>query len=215
MNALIILGGGLTSDFKLNTHTIERFEKALSLIDDFDIIICSTDKSYRKIDEIRHTSEARVGRDYLISKGVDSDKIYLEEKSRDTFSNAYFCRKDIIDPLSIKNMTIVTSKFHMPKSKFVFELVFPKPEFNLEFVESSNGDVDEDQLKNRLLSEQIVLDFYTTKLVDAYSIASGDMVLIGNYILNVNPSFTGKKDKLHQEMTEKIEKALLGNNPLY
>lgn len=215
LKAIIILGGGLTSDFKLNEHTRQRFDTAIPLLKNYDIIICSSDKSYRKLDEIRHTSEARVGRDYLISKGINPDKIYLEEKSRDTISNAYYCRKDIINNTNIKDICIITSKFHMPKTKFVFELVFPKEEFNLDFIESPNGLVDDEQLKSREISEQIILDFYKEELCDKYKIIPGDIKSIGNYIMNHNPSVIGKKDELHEKLTQNINKQISGKNPLY
>ncbi len=215
--AIIILGGGLTTNLELNEHTKQRFNKAIELIskNNFNYIVCSTDKSYRKLDEIRHTSEARVGREYLISKGINPNKILLEEKSRDTLSNAYFCRKEIIDPLEIKKITIVTSKFHLAKTKFVFELIFPKEKYELTFIESNNGNVDKEQLQNRIISEKIVLNFYKNKLLKIYNIKRGDMKSIGKYITEHNPSFTGKRDKHHEKFSKEIEESISGKDPLF
>ncbi len=215
MKAIIILGGGLTDNFELNEHTRQRFETAIPLLEKYEHIICSSDKSYRKLKEIRHTSEARVGRTYLIEKGIEPQKIYLEEKSRDTISNAYYCRKDIIDPKNIKNISIVTSQFHMPKTKFVFKLVFPEPEFLLEFIESPNGDVNQDQLNNRIISEKIILNFYEQTLLETYNIKKGDLESIGRYIKKHNPSFVGKNDEAHEELTKEIQKQTSKENPLY
>lgn len=215
MKAIIILGGGLTADFKLNEHTRKRFERALPIVDKYDIVICSSDKSYRKLEEIRHTSEARVGSEFLMENGVDPEKIYLEEKSRDTISNAYYCRKELIELMGVKDITIVTSEFHMPKTKFVFNLVFPENEFKLSFIESPNGTVNENQLKSREISEQIILDFYENKLCKAYNIIPGDLLSIGKYIMNNNPSVTGIKDELHEKLTREIKNKISGKDPLY
>lgn len=213
--AIIILGGGLTEQFELNEHTKQRFDTALALLDSFEMIICSSDKSYRKLDKIRHTSEARVGRDYMVEKGIDSEKIYLEEKSRDTISNAYYCRKDLIEHLGVTDITVVTSAFHMPKTMFVFKLVFPQPEFSLTFIQSPNGNVNKEQLHNREISEKIILEFYENILLEKYNISPGDLKTIGKYITEHNPSFIGKKDELHEQLTKKIKETIKGKDPLY
>lgn len=215
MNAIIILGGGLTSTLTLNEHTRQRFDAAQPILHQYNIIICSSDKSYRKLDEIRGTSEARVGKNYLEKQGVDPKKIYLEEKSRDTISNAYFCRKEIIDPFDVTEITIVTSKFHMQKTKEVFKLVFPVPNYTLTFIESPNGEVDKEQLRARTISEELITDFYKNELCKEYNIIPGDMNSIGKYITHHNPSFTGKKDEPHERLTKKIHKQISGTNPLY
>ena len=215
--AIIILGGGLTPNLELNEHTRQRFDKAIELIskNKYDKIICSTDKSYRKLKEIQNTSEARVGKQYLVDKGINPVNIRLEEKSRDTMSNAYYCRTEIIDEEKIKNITIVTSKFLMKKTKYLFELVFPKKEFNLTFEESENGNVDEEQLKNRNISENLVILFYKNHLSQDYEVIPGDMKSIQTYIEEHNPSFTGIKDKLHSELTKEIKNKISEKDPLY
>ena len=213
---LIVLGGGITSDLKPNEHTRQRYEKALSIQEYYDVIICSTDKSYRKLDEFRETSEARIGKQYLVKRGVPEEKILLEEKSRDTFSNAYFCRKELIDVMGAQNITILTSEFHMEKTKYVFELVFPPQQYNLQFITSDNGGVDEKQLHSRIISEHHVLNFYKKHLKETYNINPGNMKSIKTYMFEHNPAFVGTADEHHKALTKKIEQALEGlQDPLY
>ncbi|MGM5480671.1 MAG: YdcF family protein [Nanobdellota archaeon] len=214
--ALIVLGGGITAERKLNEHSRKRYEKALDIHKNYDIIICSTDKSYRKLNEFRDTSEAKIGKQFLVKRGVNPNKIYLEQQSRDTFSNAYFCRTTIIDPLDIKNITVLTSEFHITKAKIVFGLVFDKTTYTLSFIESENGAVDEKQLQSRKISERIVNDFYNHKLKMIYNITPGNLESIRTYMNEYNPSFTGYKDKHHQQLTDDLNEALKDKkNPLY
>ncbi|MFP4119019.1 MAG: YdcF family protein [Candidatus Woesearchaeota archaeon] len=216
MRLLIVLGGGITEDHELNTHTKERYDKAVELQEHYDSIVCSTDKSYRKLDEFRDTTEARIGKNYLLKRGVPEEKILLEEKSRDTFSNAYFCRKEIVDPLEAKELTVLTSEFHMPKTQYVFKLVFPENHYDIGFIASANGTVDRKQLQSRKISESLVLSFYKNALTEHYRITPGDMASIKNYMFEYNPAFTGKADKHHKRLTEEITTALQEHeNPLY
>jgi hypothetical protein len=102
----------------------------------------------------------------------------------------------------------------MPKAKYVFELVFPPESYAITFLESPNGIVDKEALRNRVLSEEIILEFYKQKM-SSYGIVPGNMEAIKKYMFNHNPSFTGERDKLHQEMTEKIQSTIQGKDPLY
>jgi len=108
MNCLIILGGGLDKDEQLNVQTRLRYDKALEIEDNFDHIICSAGFTYHKEGRERKHSEAEIGRRYLLSRGVAGKKILLEDKSKDTFSNAFYCRR-IIERLKIKEFTVVIS----------------------------------------------------------------------------------------------------------
>lgn len=61
-------------------------------------------------DEI--TSEADVMRNYLLSKGISSDRIYMEDKSVNTQENIRFSKKIIEDEGLCSDITIVTDGFH-------------------------------------------------------------------------------------------------------
>ena len=81
---LIILGGGISNN-RLNKTTLARYEKAIDIEEEFDYIICSSDRTYRKEGKLHKKSEAQIGKDYLVENGVDENKIILEDKSKDTF----------------------------------------------------------------------------------------------------------------------------------
>ncbi|MGM5480893.1 MAG: hypothetical protein ACQESE_00630, partial [Nanobdellota archaeon] len=122
----------------------------------------------------------------------------------------------IVDPLEARDITVVTSEFHMLKTQYVFRLVFPEDHYNIEFIKSKNGDVDAKQLESREISESLVLTFYKKMLTNHYHITPGDMESIKEYMFEHNPAFTGEPDEHHKRLTEEITKALREHkDPLY
>jgi len=62
---------------------------------------------------------------YLVKNlKIDPKAILMETTSYDTIGNAYFLRTQLSDILGFKKMWIVTSKFHMPRSRAIFEWIF-------------------------------------------------------------------------------------------
>lgn len=56
--------------------------------------------------------------------GVDPAQILLDSWSVDTIGNAYFALLNHVIPLELKKILIVTSEFHMPRSKLLFDYIF-------------------------------------------------------------------------------------------
>lgn len=213
---LVILGGGVDENEEITPHSRLRHDVAVKLYADYDYIICSSYKTYKEKAKNQVKSEALAGKEYLVKNGVNPKKILLEEKSKDTFSNAYYTRELTNDlKFNITKITVVTSKFHMPKTKVVFDIVFPKNEFDIDYIESENGKIDPLELQNRILNEKEVISFYKKHLEKTYKVISGDMESIKNFMEKYNPSMTGKKDKYHLELTKKVESRIIGNKMLH
>ncbi len=212
---LVVLGGGVDENEKITKHSRLRHDLAVKYQGEYDYIVCSSYKTYKEKAKNQVKSEALAGKEYLIEKGIKSDKILLEEISKDTFSNAYYTR-ELIEKLkfNIDKITIVTSKFHMSKTKLLFKVVFPNKEFNIDFLESENGDINKNELKNRLISEKELIKFYKKHLEKTYNIKFGDMKSIKYFMENYNSAFTGKKDKYHLELTQIIESKIDKNKNL-
>lgn len=215
MKILIVLGGGFNEQYQLNSFSKLRYDKALEIESNYDFILLSSDKTYRSFAQGLKKSEARIARDYLISLGMPKNKILMESVSRDTFSNAFFCRKDFIDKFNINTFDVLTSQFHLAKSEYVFDLVFNRDYYDINYISCSNGDLDKDVLKSRIISEECVIDFYREHLFEIYGVKIGDMPSIENFMLNHNPAMIGSFDKYHLELTRKINSKLLVKNPLY
>jgi len=75
-------------------------------------------------------SNGPIVREALTSLGVPSDRLLIEDRSRNTFENALFS-KEMAKPKADENWLLVTSAFHMPRSLGCFRKagwnVFPAP----------------------------------------------------------------------------------------
>jgi len=63
----------------------------------------------------------------LIAAGVPATQILEENMSMDTEGNAYFLRTMHVDPANVRRLTVVTNRWHMPRTKAVFNKVFSMP----------------------------------------------------------------------------------------
>jgi uncharacterized SAM-binding protein YcdF (DUF218 family) len=61
---------------------------------------------------------------YLTSVGVNSDKIVTEINSRDTVGDAVFTRVNVSEPRGLNNLCVVTSNYHVPRTKKIFDFVY-------------------------------------------------------------------------------------------
>lgn len=61
---------------------------------------------------------------------IPSDKVLVETTSYDTISNAYFARTTHAEVAGWHNVLVVTSEFHMARSKAIFDWVFYAPSNN-------------------------------------------------------------------------------------
>jgi hypothetical protein len=69
-------------------------------------------------------SEAWANAQYLIQLGVHANDVLEETISRDTVGNAYFLRTMHADVAGLRNLIVVTSRYHMPRTRVIFEKVF-------------------------------------------------------------------------------------------
>lgn len=66
--------------------------------------------------------EADVARGMLVQAGLDSGRLILEDRSRNTFENALYTR-NLIDPAEGERWMLVTSAYHMPRAMGCFRRV--------------------------------------------------------------------------------------------
>ena len=62
-------------------------------------------------------------KELLIKEGIHTNSIILEEEALNTAENAYYCVPILIKN-NIKDITLITSDFHMARSSYLFEAVF-------------------------------------------------------------------------------------------
>ncbi len=119
--AYVLLGGGITEGTPLgDIPTNPAYSRIFNTAKLYNIkkkpILITGGRVYGR----SLNSESRVYKDCLISLGVDKEDIIIEEKSRDTFENAFFSKK-ILDGLNRSSITLITSASHMKRSNFIFK----------------------------------------------------------------------------------------------
>lgn len=120
-DVIVVLGGGARSggevfsaSERLGAGTLERVSAAFLLHKKTGLpLLISGGTPFSSM------SEASAAAAYLAELGVPKAKIMTEEASRDTIENAAFTRK-LCDAKGYKNIILVTSASHMPRSMFLF-----------------------------------------------------------------------------------------------
>ena len=87
-------------------------------------------------------SEAAVMKVLALENGIDEENVLLEERARSTVENAYFT-KLMIDELDINEIHVVSSEFHIPRSKVIFDTFFHEPTYTAHY----HGALDSEQTK--------------------------------------------------------------------
>lgn len=146
---------------ELPIWTIKRLELALKLCHNEYIITASAGTTHKPppIDKKGFpVFESRAAADYLIKKGINPKKILTETSSYDTIGNAYFTKVIHVDPIGFKNILVINSKFHMPRTKLIFTWVYnlkpQKQKINLYFEEAPDQNIHNKLLESRIIKEQ-------------------------------------------------------------
>lgn len=75
-------------------------------------------------------TEAEAMRDYAISIGLPEEAIVTESESKNTYQNAFLCKK-ILKANSCSSVLIVTSQFQVERAKHIFKKVLG-PKYKIE-----------------------------------------------------------------------------------
>lgn len=117
---IIILGAGINGE-EMSPALEERMETTLKYLENNDKgekIIVSGGKGNGE-----NISEALAMKRYLISNGVDENRIIMEDESTNTFENFKFSKEKIIKDsgkeIGLVSTKIITSDFHCLRSNFL------------------------------------------------------------------------------------------------
>tara|TARA_Y100000310_G_scaffold171085_1_gene171237 strand:+ start:1747 stop:2295 length:549 start_codon:yes stop_codon:yes gene_type:complete len=121
----VILGGSITNKGKIPKDALSRVKKGLKLFKkgQVDFFMVSGGFMSQKFPRL---SEAKLFKDFLVKHGVPKSKIIMENRSRDTLGNAIFCKKIFIKKKLEKNITLITSDYHLKRALSVFRHIFGK-----------------------------------------------------------------------------------------
>jgi uncharacterized SAM-binding protein YcdF (DUF218 family) len=117
----VVLGGGIRTDGTPTEATLARARAAADLVRprDLGVILSGGHGGGAR----RARSEAALMRDVLVERGIDPSRIYLEDASVDTLTNAVNTAVRYLAALAPRPLILVTSPFHMARALETFALV--------------------------------------------------------------------------------------------
>jgi hypothetical protein len=162
-DAAMVLGGGVRDGGELPTWVLARFEAALEACGEAPIVCLSAGTVHRPPplnEEGYPWLESVAGARYLLGRGVPANRIQVETTSWDTIGNAYFAKLLHVDPAGWRRLLVITSEFHMPRSRAIFEWVFgmEQDRYRLQFVASPDTGIDPVLLERRRAKESAGLE---------------------------------------------------------
>ncbi len=107
----------------------------------------------------------------MIDAGVDGRDVFVETTSFDTIGNAFFARTDHCSLAGWKRLLIITSEFHMARSKAIFDWVFgttPHEGFELSFLATPDESLSLDAVAARAEREAASATNVREKLAQTY-----------------------------------------------
>lgn len=174
--AIIVLAGGIDSQGLCHKFVQGRLDLAYQqFLNDPQIIICCGGGSYHVKTITNHLGfvihESTSCSQYLIEKGIPGKYIYKEWSSYDTIANGYFAFTNFIIPLRLTQIILITSNFHMERSKLIFSWMNHIFNYNLKlsFLESSNDNIEPLILEARKIREENSCQNITNVLIKEYN----------------------------------------------
>ncbi|CAN8062521.1 unnamed protein product [Agarophyton chilense] len=129
-DAIIIPGGGLEQRTALPQPWVRaRLDAALKLQNQtkyFLVLSRGTTHKPPPRDTAGHCiDEASASAKYLLDNGIrDAERILMDRWSFDTIGNVHFARAMICEPMKLKRLCVITSVFHMPRTRAIFNWIF-------------------------------------------------------------------------------------------
>ncbi|MBC8166690.1 MAG: YdcF family protein [Bryobacteraceae bacterium] len=157
-DAILIPGGGLRAGGVLPLWVQARFDLALEK-DRGETFLClsagTTHRPFPVDEDGFPILECSAGARYLADKGIDPGRVRLESMSLDTIGNAWFSKVLHVDPAGWRRMLIITSEFHMQRTRAIFEWIYSMEaaEYHLEFLASPNDGLKAEAVSARAARE--------------------------------------------------------------
>jgi hypothetical protein len=162
---VLIPGGGLDENGEPAPWVKSRLDLGLTIEGDPLLVLLSGGTTYKPppLDErgfpiVESVSSAR----YLMRQGIPPERILIDTWSLDTIGNAFFARVVHCEPRALKHLLVITSDFHMRRTRAIFEWVFslqPRPvQFQLTFEAVRDIGMSPEALRARLEKEEKSLD---------------------------------------------------------
>jgi uncharacterized SAM-binding protein YcdF (DUF218 family) len=164
-DAILIPGGGVQADGTPPPWVRERLDLAAAMRGNAFLLTMSAGTVHKPpplSSDGFPVYESVASARYLMKKGVPSDFILYETCSWDTIGNAYFSRVIHVNPACFQRLLVITSEFHLPRTKAIFEFVYGlSPSLSkVEFAGVPDVGVDPEALAERREKERRGLDSF-------------------------------------------------------
>mmetsp|Transcript_21708 Transcript_21708/g.33200 ORF Transcript_21708/g.33200 Transcript_21708/m.33200 type:complete len:342 (-) Transcript_21708:115-1140(-) len=169
LDAIFVLGGGVPSSVtsppeyvKLRCDAAVTVCKHMSgVTGDMPAIVCLSAGTAHLpqllSDDGLPVWEATASAAYILDNNdtIPEEKVFAETTSYDTISNAYFARTSHAEVAGWRNILIITSEFHMDRSKAIFDWIFHAESpsmtsaYKLHYLACDNIGLSEEAVKSR------------------------------------------------------------------
>jgi len=204
IDAIIILGSGINQDGSLPDNLKLRVSKGVQLYTQglAKNIVMSGNYSFWLDDsrEIPFRSEASAMREYALMLGVLETDIFIEEKSKDTLGNAFFTKIDYLEKNDWKQVMVVTSDFHLKRTKFVFDHVLG-PQYAIEYYPVLL-DLSADEKREKEARETNTTNILRALMRD---IPSGDTEAIRKAMHQKHPGYAANPEISFDQLREMLD----------
>jgi len=168
-DAIVVLGGGRPSKpqepplFVQNRCDLAAQRYKEQLLRGVGSIILTLSAGTAHLENLRRDDgslvlESQASAQYLHEKHeLPLDAMRMELTSFDTIGNAYFARTQFADVMNWKRILVITTDWHMPRSKEIFEWVFEvdtRPEISLVFEATPSVGLSDEAIVARTEREQ-------------------------------------------------------------
>ena len=180
-DCIIVLANEMDKLGCLNQQSLDRLNYGISLFNIYNIkniITCGWD--YRTDSDLPIAFAMKLE---CLKKGINESSILTEINSRDTVGDAFFTKVNFIQKNKWKNVLVVTSGYHVMRTKKIFEVIYGI-NYNITVL-SSERIQDNDIVKSEIKSLNA---FYNTFI----NVESGNDIAILKTILKKHPYYNGK-----------------------
>lgn len=166
-HAIVILGYALADDGSMRQPLLERLKAGLAIAKQYPNSKIVVTGGVPK----QGVTEADAMSNWLISQGIEKDRIILENKSTDTVENALFSTA-LLEKEGLKDVTLVTSASHMRRALTAFKDA-------TDFYDKMNG-----QNNDRNFTNVVYLDY--PSIEEAHKVSNDEILVIYRDLLRTS-----------------------------
>jgi uncharacterized SAM-binding protein YcdF (DUF218 family) len=198
-DAIVVLGGGVHPDGSLPPVARARVERAVELFECgvAPRLILSGRCGLSAAEPA--VTEAAAMAEYAAGFGVPRAAMFLEDDAKDTLGNAYFTRREFLEPNEWTSIRVVTSDYHLSRAAWVFRKILG-PGYDVSFVSAPSG-FSPRELIDRALEECKITIFLNEWL---QAVEEADDHAIERLMQQEHPGYADAPALTHDEMRRRL-----------